>query len=156
MGRSGSHSGQVGDTLTHTHTTPRTHTPDTHTHTHTYTNIHTHTHNRRSRRPSEVSKRPAGNVGLNINEYQFKLDPSFRDLDLPFAIKIYHSMSTIANTPRFPYQFKMTLIQYSRSQRSLPNLNRPSTSFCLVYVRAGLMTSPPDLPKTQEKIGKLQ
>ena len=46
------------------------------------------------------------------------------NLDLPFAmfsrqyeskaIKLYYSMSTISYTPRFPYQFKMTLIECFR------------------------------------------
>ena len=46
------------------------------------------------------------------------------NLDLPFAmfshqyeskaIKLYYPMSTISYTPRFPYQFKRTLIECSR------------------------------------------
>ena len=58
------------------------------------------------------------------------------NVDLPFAmfshqyeskaIKLYYSMSTISNTPWFPYQFKMTLIECSRilKDRSLVEATR--------------------------------
>ena len=58
--------------------------------------------------------------------YRSKLDPSFSDLDLPFAKKLYYSMSTISYTPWFSYQINMTLIGYSRihKDRSLAEATR--------------------------------
>ena len=63
---------------------------------------------------------------FQVLRYRSKLDPSFSDLDLPFAIKLYYSMSTISYTPWFPYQFKMTLIACSRilKDRSLVEATR--------------------------------
>ena len=78
----------------------------THMHAHARTYTHTHIQN------VEDTVRSLGHAAKH--QVAFKLDPSFSDLDLPFAINLFYSMFTIAYTPRFPYQFKMTLIEYSR------------------------------------------
>ena len=59
---------------------------------------------------------------FQVFRYRSKLDPSFSDLDLPFATKLYYSTFTISYTPRFPYQFKMTLISHSRKPKNSDRL----------------------------------
>ena len=51
---------------------------------------------------------------MRLGERPRSLEGKPNDLDLPFTINLYYSMFTISYTPRFPYQFKMTLIEYSR------------------------------------------
>ena len=75
---------------------------------HAHARTYTHTHIQKV----EETVRSLGHAAKH--QVAFKLDPSFSDLDLPFAINLFYSMFTIAYTPRFPYQFKMTLIEYSR------------------------------------------
>ena len=64
----------------------------------------------------------AGEAAVSSTPISIQLDPSFSDLDLPFATKLYYSTFTISYTPRFPYQFKMTLISHSRKPKNSDRL----------------------------------
>ena len=72
--------------------------------------------------PAGLAADEAAVSNFQSQHYRFKLDPSLSDLDLPFAIKLYYCTFTISYTPSFPYQFKMTLIAFSRIPKNSDRL----------------------------------
>ena len=66
--------------------------------------------------PWEVNK----NYVMRLGERPRSLEGKPNYLDLPFAIKLYYSMSTISYTPWFSYQINMTLIECSRIRKTRP------------------------------------
>ena len=54
---------------------------------------------------------------MRLGERPRSLEGKPNYLDLPFAIKLYYSMSTISYTPWFSYQINMTLIECSRIRK---------------------------------------
>ena len=63
---------------------------------------------------------------MRLGERPRSLEGKPNYLDLPFAINLYYSMSTISCTPWFSYQINMTLIECSRivKDRSLVEATR--------------------------------
>ena len=57
---------------------------------------------------------------MRLGERPRSLEGKPNYLDLPFAIKLYYSMSTISYTPWFSYQINMTLIECSRIRKTRP------------------------------------
>ena len=54
---------------------------------------------------------------MRLGERPRSLEGKPNYLDLPFAIKLYYSMSTISYTPWFSYQINMTLIECPRTRK---------------------------------------
>ena len=71
---------------------------------------------------------------MRLGERPRSLEGKPNYLDLPFAIKLYYSMSTISYTPWFAYQINMTLIAHSRipknSDRPLTEATRAAMTAC--------------------------
>ena len=72
------------------------------------------------------------NYVMRLGERPRSLEGKPNYLDLPFAINLYYSMSTISYTPWFSYQINMTLIDRSRirKDRSLVHSRRAAMTAC--------------------------